>query len=101
MDGAKYKVLWIDDQPELVKGYQFWAGLRNIELIHQESWADAIPVLEKEFNELTAIILDANCKYNTSDKALDEGFLGDVLQELKELFGKWRILSKLTRVFHS
>ena len=99
MDGAKYKVLWIDDQPELVKGYQFWAGLRNIELIHQESWADAIPVLEKEFNELTAIILDANCKYNTSDKALDEGFLGDVLQELKELFGKrgrfipWYILS--------
>lgn len=99
MDGAKYKVLWIDDQPELVKGYQFWAGLRNIELIHRESWAEAIPVLEKEFNELTAIILDANCKYNTSDKALDEGFLGDVLQELKELFGKrdcfipWYILS--------
>lgn len=99
MDGAKYKVLWIDDQPELVKGYQFWAGLRNIELIHRESWTDAILVLEKEFNELTAIILDANCKYNTSDKALDEGFLGDVLQELKELFGKrgrfipWYILS--------
>ena len=99
MDEAKYKVLWIDDQPELVEGYQFWAGLRNIELIHLESWSDAIPVLEKEFNELTAIILDANCKYNTDDKALDEGFLGDVLQELKEWFGKrdrfipWYILS--------
>lgn len=99
MEDAKYKVLWIDDQPELVDGYKFWAALRSIKLLHRESWADAIPVLEKDFNELTAIILDANCKYNTTDKSLDEGFLGDVLQELKELFGKrhrfipWYILS--------
>lgn len=99
MDEAKYKVLWIDDQPELVEGYQFWAGLRNIELVHRESWADAVPVLDKEFNELTAIILDANCKFNTSDKTPDERFLGTVLQELKEFFGKrsrfipWYILS--------
>ncbi len=99
MDEAKYKVLWIDDQPELVEGYQFWAGLRNIELIHRESWADAIPVLEKDFNELTAIILDANCKFNTSDKSLDERFLSDVLQQLNGMFSDhkrfipWYILS--------
>ena len=99
MNDAKYKVLWIDDQPELVKGYQFWAGLRNIELIHRESWADAITVLEKDFNELTAIILDANCKFNTSDKSLDERFLSDVLQQLMGMFSDqkrfipWYILS--------
>ena len=99
MNDAKYKVLWIDDQPELVEGYQFWAGLRNIELIHRESWADAIPVLEKDFNELTAIILDANCKFNTSDKSLDERFLSDVLQQLMGMFSDqkrfipWYILS--------
>lgn len=99
MNNVKYRVLWIDDQPELVEGYQFWAGLRNIELLHRESWEDAMPVLKDDFNELTAIIFDANCKYNTTDKAPDEGFLGDVLQELKELFGKrnrfipWYILS--------
>lgn len=99
MNDAKYKVLWIDDQPELVEGYQFWAGLRNIELIHRESWADAIPVLEKDFNELTAIILDANCKFNTSDKSLDERFLSDVLQQLIGMFSDqkrfipWYILS--------
>lgn len=99
MDDAKYKVLWIDDQPELVEGYQFWAGLRNIELIHRESWADAIPILEKDFNELTAIILDANCKFNTSDKSLDERFLSDVLQQLMGMFSDqkrfipWYILS--------
>ena len=99
MDDAKYKVLWIDDQPELVEGYQFWAGLRNIELIHRESWADAIPILEKDFNELTAIILDANCKFKTSDKSLDERFLSDVLQQLMGMFSDqkrfipWYILS--------
>lgn len=99
MNDAKYKVLWIDDQPELVEGYQFWAGLRNIELIHRESWADAIPVLEKDFNELTAIILDANCKFYTSDKSLDERFLSDVLQQLIGMFSDqkrfipWYILS--------
>lgn len=99
MDDAKYKVLWIDDQPELVEGYQFWAGLRNIELIHRESWEDAIPVLEKDFSELTAIILDANCKFNTSDKSLDERFLSDVLQQLMGMFSDqkrfipWYILS--------
>lgn len=102
MNDAKYKVLWIDDQPELVKGYQFWAGLRNIELIHRESWADAIPVLEKDFNELTAIILDANCKFNSSDKSLDERFLSDVLQQLmgrfsdQKRFIPWYILSEGT-----
>lgn len=102
MNDAKYKVLWIDDQPELVKGYQFWAGLRNIELIHRESWADAIPILEKDFNELTAIILDANCKFNTSDKSLDERFLSDVLQQLMGMFSDqkrfipWYILSSGT-----
>ena len=99
MDNAKYKVLWIDDEPEKVQVYKIWAGLRNIELVLRESWADAIPVLEKEFNELTAIILDANCKLNTADMGPDEGFLVGVLQELTGYFAKreryipWYILS--------
>lgn len=99
MNEVKYRVLWIDDQPELVEGYQWWAGLRDIQLVHRESWTDALPVLEKDFNNLTAVILDANCKYQTTDKELDEGFLIQVLRELDVMCEKhhrlipWYILS--------
>ena len=99
MDGVIYKVLWIDDQPELVQGYQFLAGLRNIQLIHFENWMDAQPTLNKEFNELTAIILDANCKWDSSEQAPSERFLPDVLSKLQQMFGDrhreipWYILS--------
>ena len=99
MEETIYKVLWIDDQPEIVQGYQLLAGLRNIQLIHYESWSDAKPALEKDFNELTAIILDANCKWDTSEETPSQNFLGDVLSELLRLFGDrhreipWYVLS--------
>ncbi|MBQ5934643.1 MAG: hypothetical protein IJL68_01395 [Bacteroidales bacterium] len=99
MDNIVYKVLWIDDQPEIVQGYQLLAGLRNIQLIHFENWKDAQPTLDKEFGELTAIILDANCKWDTSEQAPSELFLGNVLTSLMQMFGDrhreipWYILS--------
>lgn len=99
MSDAVYKVLWVDDQKEIVQGYQVLAALRNIQLIHFESWTDALPTLEKDFAELTAIVLDANCKWKTSDMELSEGFLGDVLSDLQKMFGDrhreipWYILS--------
>ena len=99
MEDTIYKVLWIDDQPEIVQGYQLLAGLRNIQLIHFENWKDAQSTLDKEFGELTAIILDANCKWDTSELAPSEMFLGNVLTSLMQLFGDrhreipWYILS--------
>ena len=99
MDEAVYKVLWIDDQPEIVQGYQLLAGIRNIDLIHFENWMDAQSTLMKDFNELTAIILDANCKWDSAQNAPSERFLPDVLSKLQELFGNkhreipWYILS--------
>ncbi|MBO4571776.1 MAG: hypothetical protein IKX45_05550 [Bacteroidales bacterium] len=99
MEEIIYKVLWIDDQPEIVQGYQLLAGLRNIQLIHFENWKDAQPTLEREFGELTAIILDANCKLDASQQAPSERFLGNVLSSLMKMFGDrhreipWYILS--------
>ncbi len=99
MQNIIYKVLWIDDQPEIVQGYQLLAGLRNIQLIHFENWEDAQPVLDEEFGELTAIILDANCKWDTSESAPSELFLGNVLTRLMQMYGDrhreipWYILS--------
>ncbi len=102
MEDIIYKVLWIDDQPEIVKSYQYVAGLRNIQLIHFENWKDAQPTLEREFGELTAIILDANCKLDTTQQAPSERFLGNVLSSLMKMFGDrhreipWYILSEGT-----
>lgn len=99
MEKIIYKVLWIDDQLEIVQGYQLLAGLRNIRLIHFENWRDAQPTLEREFGELTAIILDANCKLDASQQAPSERFLGNVLSSLMKMFGDrhreipWYILS--------
>ena len=99
MEEIIYKVLWIDDQPEIVQGYKLLAGLRNIQLIHFENWKDAQPTLEREFGELTAIILDANCKLDASQQAPSERFLGNVLSSLMKMFGDkhreipWYILS--------
>ncbi len=102
MEDIIYKVLWIDDQPEIVKSYQYVAGLRNIQLMHFENWKDAQPTLEREFGELTAIILDANCKLDTTQQAPSERFLGNVLSSLMKMFGDrhreipWYILSEGT-----
>ena len=102
MDEIVYKVLWIDDQPEIVQSYQLLADLRHIELIHFENWKDAQPTLEREFGELTAIILDANCKLDASQQAPSERFLGNVLSSLMKMFGDkhrdipWYILSAAT-----
>lgn len=99
MNSSVYKVLWVDDEKDIVQGYQLLAGFRNIQLIHFENWMAALPTLEKDFDELTAIILDANCKLNDDDLAPSELFLGNVISSLMRMFGErhreipWYILS--------
>lgn len=101
MEKTIYKVLWVDDQEEIVDGYKFQAGLRNIELIHRSDWASAKSVLDKNFDELTAIILDAHCKLDAKSSAY-EFFLGQAISDLQITFGKkqklipWYVLSNGT-----
>ena len=98
MEDAIYKVLWVDDDPNIVEGYRLAAGKRNIILLHALHWADAQVILEKEFDELTAIILDANCKWDAKSSIYGD-FLRDVLSQLNKRQGKadryipWYILS--------
>lgn len=101
METAVYKVLWVDDQVEIADGYKFQAGLRNIELIHFTDWASAKAALDKDFDELTAIILDAHCKLDSKSPAF-EYFLGQAVSDLQSTFGKkqkhipWYVLSNGT-----
>ncbi len=98
MEDVIYKVLWVDDDPNIVEGYRIAAGNRNIVLLHALHWADAQIILEKEFDELTAIILDANCKWDEKS-SIYGNFLRDVLSQLNKRQGKadryipWYILS--------
>lgn len=64
-----YKVLWVDDQTlengettSFYIGFQGIADNYNIELVPFDNWEEAEHSLRKDFDEYSAVILDANCK---------------------------------------
>ncbi len=93
-----YKVLWVDDDWSIVQPYQLIAEDYGLELIHRDNWEEAQTYLNDNFDEISAIILDANCKiskYNLEK----ETFIPSVLPSMLQLFGKkqrmisWYLLS--------
>ena len=98
-DNITYKVLWVDDDPSIIDGYQNNADGYNIKLDHSPNWEDAERKLMISFNEYSAIILDANCRLRESDNIESEQFLGKVMIRLSRIFGEkrkfipWYVLS--------
>lgn len=95
-----YKVLWIDDDYSIVDAYQTIAEEEyNIDLIHMGNWEDGKKYLIDNFNEISAIIFDANCKLKPDGVIEGNIFLATVTLELQQLFGErnnvipWYILS--------
>ena len=92
-----YKVLWVDDlnydeNNELTDFYEGWqlkAGKYNIELIPFDNWEEAEYSLRKDFDDYSAIILDANCKIRKNDTEQEE-FITAVLPSLTVIFGEKR-----------
>ena len=62
-----YKVLWVDDDESIVASTQQIADDYDIELVHFTNWEDAEPNFRANFQEYSAIILDANCKIKRDD----------------------------------
>lgn len=93
-----YKVLWIDDDTSITKAYQIKAEDYGIDLCHVSNWEDAENLLKDNFDEYSAIILDAECKMN-ADNPEESTFIHKVLTSLHQIFGKkqssipWYILS--------
>lgn len=81
MNNIRYKVLWIDDEKEIVEGYQILADLRGIDLIHFTNWVEAEKIFDFNFNEWTGIVLDANCKWDAMSIP-DKNFLRDVVDQI-------------------
>ena len=92
-----YKVLWVEDQnldetnelTDFYEGWQIKAGNYNIELVPFDNWEEAENSLRKDFDEYSAIILDANCKIHKDDTEQEE-FITAVLPSLTNIFGEKR-----------
>lgn len=84
-----YKVLWVDDDESIVDGTILDAEEYNLQLDHYTNWQDAEQALKKNFNDYSAIILDANCKIRR-DSLEEEDFITAVLPSLLRIFGEKR-----------
>ena len=93
-----YKVLWVDDDASIIDGFQLKAEDYNISLCHVGNWQEAELLLKSNFEEFSAIILDAECKINAEDPE-ESSFIHKVLPALTSICGKkqcripWYILS--------
>lgn len=93
-----YKVLWVDDDEKNVESTKISADEYGIVLDHYLNWQEAEVALRNNFEDYTAIILDAFCKIKASDDTKAE-FITAVLPSLNCLFGEkkkyipWYILS--------
>lgn len=93
-----FKVLWVDDQIQLNEGgqfYGFFAPMQriaedyNIELVPFDNWEEAETSLKQNFDDYSAIILDAYCKIRKSDTEQVE-FINAILPSLLNIFGEKR-----------
>lgn len=94
-----YKVLWVEDDQTIIQGYQFKAEAKDINLDVATNWEDAEKKLRINFNEYSAIILDAHCKIKKDDNVASKNFLGHASVRLSRIFGEkhkfipWYVLS--------
>ena len=64
-----YKVLWVEDDKSIIQGYQLRAEEdKGLELDVAPNWEEAEEKLRINFNEYSAIILDAQCKIKKEDR---------------------------------
>jgi len=93
-----YRVLWVDDDKSIIKSTKQDADEYGIILDHYTNWQEAEVALKNNFDDYSAIILDAFCKISPTED-IQEGFIHVVLPSLTSLFGKknrfipWYILS--------
>ena len=94
-----YKVLWVEDDLTIIQGYQITAESKDLELDVATNWEEAEKKLRINFNEYSAIILDAQCKFKKDVKVASKLFLGHASVRLSRIFGEkhkfipWYVLS--------
>lgn len=93
-----YKVLWVEDDEDIIEGTKANALDYHLELEHYTNWEEAETALKANFESFSAIILDATCKIK-KDEIEKEEFIMPVLSAIMNIFGEkqryipWFILS--------
>lgn len=89
MDDSKnmLNVLWVEDKVNLHQSFSMEAKRDPyyLKLMPYSCWEDAEKVLVENYDDITAIILDAKCKYKNGDPDDTLLFLPNVLARLGEL----------------
>ncbi len=87
MNQSFYKVLWIEDDDSIVESTNLVAEKFELDLDRFSNLDDALEKLNTNFEDYSAIILDANCIINRNRLA-DKNFIGYALSKLPSLFDK-------------
>lgn len=80
-------VLWVEDNESLFQSFSMEAKRSPyyLKLIPNNCWVEAKKVLLEQYDDISAIILDAKCKYRKDDPDDTLNFLPNVLKELGEI----------------
>ena len=79
------KVLWVEDDPEVTNTYPLEAENYDLELVPVCCWDDAKVELENKFDQWSAIILDAKCKYHRGSEDNAIVFLREALDDISTI----------------
>ena len=82
------KVLWVENDPEVIHTYPLEAENYDLELVPIDCWDDAKIELENKFNQWSAIILDAKCKYHRDSEDNAIVFLREALDDISTICEK-------------
>lgn len=100
MAEVNYRVLWVDDDEDVIVSFPPYVGEKHhIDIDVATNWEEAEQLLRLHFKEYSAIILDAFCKIKKTDKVPSNLFLGHVAPRLSLIFGEkqafipWYVLS--------
>ncbi len=77
-----FKVLWVEDDPEVIESYPLEAELYGMELCNFSSWDAAKEELCIHRDEYEAVILDAKCKHYNDSHDNARKFLIHALSDL-------------------
>lgn len=99
MNDTPLKVLWIEDIKEIHDTYRMEAEPYGLLLTPFTNWTDGKNSLLKDYDEWSAIILDAKCKLTPDSPDKASSFLPQVLSDLSGMFAEkkrvipWFVLS--------
>lgn len=83
-ENTTYKVLWVDDEEEVVSAFVMASQLAGFEVTQFLSWDKAAAELKQHFFDWDAVILDVHCVVKEGEPATDY-FLSTAVTELVEI----------------